>query len=79
MVSKVVFRFLFGEHYLFAVKHLCQHIRECYGINDIDSDGCSNVNQTVTEREYTRHGLDTVVYRNEVPRYGCLCVTAAYC
>jgi len=79
MVSKVAFLFSFGEHYLFDIKHLCQHIRECCGINDIDGDGCSNVNQTVAEREYARHGLNAVVYRNEVPRYGCLCVATAYC
>ena len=37
MVSKVAFLSLFRNHYLFAVKHFGQYIRECHGINDIDN------------------------------------------
>ena len=79
MVSKVAFLFLFREHNLFAIKHFGQYIRECSGINDIDNYGNAYVDKAVVEREHARHGLNAVVYRNEVPRYGCLCVTAAYC
>ena len=66
--TKIFRGWLFREHNLFAIKHFGQHIRECYGINDIDNYGYTYVNQAVVEREHARHGLNTIIYRYEVPR-----------